>query len=108
MTEKIANAGEYLDVNVQRWNIANPSVYLNTGKINALGCNTNVAQSKADWTRFACRHNHGGNLLYADGHVDFHAWTEVQYPASQLPFNPITSDANQPGIAIWSAIGPVN
>jgi prepilin-type processing-associated H-X9-DG protein/prepilin-type N-terminal cleavage/methylation domain-containing protein len=109
MVEKLNSCGEYMDVNVQRWNQANPSVYIENGeKITSQGSNTNVAQSKSDWTRFACRHNHGGNLLYADGHVEFHQWTEVQYPPSQLPYNSSSSDANQPGIAVWSAIGPVN
>lgn len=71
MVEKINNASEYMDYTVQNWVMANPSVYYNNGKINQNGSNTNVAQSKSDWTRFACRHNHGGNLLFADGHVDF-------------------------------------
>ncbi len=109
MVEKINNCSEYMDYTVQRWNMANPSVYIqNNNKINSNGSNTNVAQSKSDWTRFACRHNHGGNLLYADGHVEFHQWTEVQYPPGQLPYNSSRSNANQPGIAVWSAIGPVN
>ena len=75
MTEKIANSGEYLDKTVQNWVNANSTVYYSTGKINAQGSNTNVAQSKADWTRFTTRHNHGGHLLFGDGHVDRFAWT---------------------------------
>jgi prepilin-type processing-associated H-X9-DG protein/prepilin-type N-terminal cleavage/methylation domain-containing protein len=108
MVEKINNSAEYMDNEVQRWNLANPTVYYTNAKINNMGSNNNVAQSKSDWTRFACRHNHGGNLLYADGHVEFHKWTEVQYPPNQLPYNSSKSNANQPGIAVWSAIGPVN
>ena len=108
MVEKINNASEYMDKEVQTWVMANPSVYYNNGKINQQGSNTNVAQSKSDWTRFAARHNHGGNLLFADGHVDFFHWNEVQYTPDQLPYNPNTSNANQSGKVVWSAIGPVN
>ncbi|HET6247312.1 MAG TPA: DUF1559 domain-containing protein [Tepidisphaeraceae bacterium] len=107
MTEKIANPGEYMDPTVQAWNKANPTVYLNTNKINAQGSNVNVAQSKADWTRFAARHRHGGHLLFADSHVQWFSWTDVQYPPDQLPYTP-NSDANQPGKIIWSALGPVD
>jgi len=109
MVEKVNNSSEYMDYTVQRWSMAHPKVYQQ--KINSMGLDNNVAQSKSDWTRFACRHNHGGNLLYADGHVEFHPWTEVQYPDSQLPggqYDSSSSNANQPGIAVWSAIGPVN
>ena len=108
MTEKIINAGEYRDPVVQKWNVANPSVYLNNGnKINARGSNVNIGQSKADWTRFTARHRGGGFLLFADGHVAWFAWPEVQYPENQLPLNQ-NSDVNHYGKLRWSAIGPVN
>ncbi len=107
MVEKVANSGEYKDPVVQRWSAANPSVYGSTGKINANGLTTNVAQSKADWTRFAARHRSGGMLMFADGHVSWFSWPQVQYPPNQLPLNP-SSDANHYGSIRWSAIGPVN
>ena len=84
MVEKIQNAGEYQDPTVQNWNKNNPSVYPAKGKINAKGSNTNVAQSKSDWTRFAARHNHGGNLLYADGHVEFRAVDRGSVPRQSV------------------------
>ncbi len=110
MTEKLANFGEYRDPEVQRWNTLNPSVYVSgqhPGWLDAGGFNNNVAQSKADWTRFAARHRHGGHLLFADGHVLWYAWTAVQFLPSQLPWTP-ASDANQYGAIRWSAVGPVN
>lgn len=109
MTEKIAYPGEYIDPVVQAWSNANPTVYYNTGKINATGCLENIGQPKADWTRFAARHNHGGHLLFADGHVSFFQWPSVQYPEAQItPQWTPSSDANQYGLMRWSAIGPVN
>jgi prepilin-type N-terminal cleavage/methylation domain-containing protein len=107
MTEKISNYGEYQDPGVQKWSNANPSVYLNTGKISTYGCNENVAQPKSDWTRFAARHHGGGFLLFADGHVKWYAWPDVQYPQSQLPYT-TNSDANHYGTVRWSAMGAVN
>ncbi len=106
MTEKIANSGEYKDENVQKWNTAHPEVYLNKGKIGPTGATTNIAQSKADWTRFAARHRGGGFILFADGHVAWFAWPEVQYDASQLPLT-AHSNANHPGKLLWSALGPI-
>jgi prepilin-type N-terminal cleavage/methylation domain-containing protein/prepilin-type processing-associated H-X9-DG protein len=109
MTEKASNYYEYVDPTVQAWNAKNPSVYIKTAKMNAQGSLLNIAQTKADWTRFTTRHNSGGNLLFADGHVAWFAWTDAQYPASQItPSWTGNSNANQPGKLIWSAIGPVN
>jgi prepilin-type processing-associated H-X9-DG protein len=82
-------------------------VYLNTGKIGPTGSLVNIAQSKADWTRFAARHRGGGMLLFADGHVAWFSWPQVQYDQSQLPLN-ANSNANHPGQILWSAVGPVN
>jgi prepilin-type N-terminal cleavage/methylation domain-containing protein/prepilin-type processing-associated H-X9-DG protein len=111
MTEKIANSSEYKDPGVQHWCTANPSVYgspsSSGSKINTNGRNQNIAQSKADWTRFAARHRGGGMLLFADGHVSWFAWPSVQYPQSQLPLTQ-SSDVNHYGSLRWSAIGPVN
>ncbi len=82
------------------------------GDVNSNGfVNANIAQTKADWRRFTTRHNGGGNILFADGHVQWFSWTEVQIQPSQMPggtYNPYVSDANQHGKIIWSALGPVN
>jgi prepilin-type processing-associated H-X9-DG protein/prepilin-type N-terminal cleavage/methylation domain-containing protein len=105
MTEKISNAGEYRDTGVQRWCKANPGVY--GSKVNANGAYRNIAQSKADWTRFAARHRGGGMLLFADGHVKWYSWPQVQYDSSQLPLS-ARSDANHYGDFRWSPLGPIN
>jgi prepilin-type processing-associated H-X9-DG protein/prepilin-type N-terminal cleavage/methylation domain-containing protein len=117
MTEKIANAGEYRDTVVQSYMNgtsgrasagAAESAY--NGVISSQGYLSNIGQSKADWRRFTTRHRHGGNLLFADGHVAWFSWLDVQFPASSLAsgYSANRSDANQPGFVIWSAIGPVN
>jgi prepilin-type processing-associated H-X9-DG protein len=112
MVEKMTNAGEYRDGGVQAWNNANPSVYSGGGTqhpgwITSQGFMENVAQSKCDWTRFTTRHRGGGNILFADGHVAWFSWPDIQYPQSELPFSSNT-DANQPGKVIWCPLGPTD
>jgi prepilin-type processing-associated H-X9-DG protein len=109
MVEKVANSGEYQDPIVQRWSMANPSVYGpgNGSKITPSGLTTYLGQPKADWTRFAARHRGGGMLMFGDGHVSWFSWPDVQYPSNQLPLTQ-ASDVNHYGKIRWSAIGPVN
>lgn len=117
MTEKITSFGEYQDPVVQSYingtsgrASATAAKAAFSGYISSVGYLNNVGQTKADWRRFTTRHNHGGNLLFADGHVQWFGWLEAQFPATSLAsgYNPNTSDANQPGLIRWSAIGPVN
>ncbi|HLL88823.1 MAG TPA: H-X9-DG-CTERM domain-containing protein, partial [Tepidisphaeraceae bacterium] len=58
-------------------------------------------RAKGDWQRFAARHqrNTGGNLLFADGHVQFFSHREV------LTRGPV-GDMNRPGVLVWSIDGP--
>ena len=102
MTEKISNYGEYKDPIVQQKvnNWGGP----NTPNINATGYRSTFGQLKANWTRFAARHRHGGFLLYADGHVEWHRWDEIQ-PGPNTPTTPV--DDNIQGVAIWNPLGPV-
>lgn len=111
MVEKLTTAGEYLDEEVQSYlNGTSGRTYNHTASpyISKTGYMNNIAQAKADWTRFTTRHRHGGNLLFADGHVAWFDWLEVQFPNSSMAngFNN-SSDANQPGFIIWSAVGAV-
>ncbi|MFI5380339.1 MAG: DUF1559 domain-containing protein [Tepidisphaerales bacterium] len=106
MTEKITNSGEYIDQSVQDYNAAYPMVY--DGKITPQGYDNKLAQSKADFHRFTTRHRSGGHLLFADGHVAWFAWKDVQIQPNQMPYNSNTSDANQYGKIRWSGMGPVN
>jgi prepilin-type N-terminal cleavage/methylation domain-containing protein/prepilin-type processing-associated H-X9-DG protein len=107
MVEKLANSGEYRDPQVQAYNRTYPSIY--GSKINAQGLNNNVSQPKSNWKRFAARHNHGGNLLFADGHVAFFTWAEaqIQAPAAASYVSNVT-DANQYSKMIWSIAGPID
>jgi prepilin-type processing-associated H-X9-DG protein/prepilin-type N-terminal cleavage/methylation domain-containing protein len=108
MDEMIANYGEYKDPTVQ--------AYANDPRINSLrtsgaaftvdanGFSSNVAQPKACWTRFTTRHNHGGNILFADGHVSWFSWKDVQ-----IPLDGSTNwSANQPSKLIWCPLGPTD
>ena len=117
MTEKITNSGEYLDPLVQSYlngssgrASASAAQASYNGNLSTSGYLSNVGQTKADWRRFTTRHHHGRNLLFADGHVAGFGWLEVQIPTSSLAsgYNMNVSDANQPGLVRWSAIGPVN
>lgn len=60
-----------------------------------------VARVKADWQRFTARHRNGGNLLFADGHVEWAGMKEVLTATSTTP----ELDMNQPGRRIWSPLG---
>jgi prepilin-type processing-associated H-X9-DG protein len=117
MTEKIANASEYQDSVVQSYingtsgrASAGVAQAAYNGVISSQGYLSNIGQAKADWRRFTTRHRHGGNLLFADGHVSWFGWLEVQFPTSSLGsgYSANRSDANQPGFVVWSAVGPVN
>jgi prepilin-type processing-associated H-X9-DG protein len=100
MVEKITSYGEYTDTSVQNWVAANPSIY--GGKITSQGLNNQMGQSKADWTRFTTRHRGGGHLLFADGHVSWYGWTDVQFPSATMG-----TDANRHGDVVWCVLGPV-
>jgi prepilin-type processing-associated H-X9-DG protein/prepilin-type N-terminal cleavage/methylation domain-containing protein len=119
MVEKISSYQEYAnDRDVQAW-VHTPnglSVYGPAGRyqgsaggqgeIDTNGFNSNVQQAKADWTRFGCSHNGGANLLFADGHVGWFKWADVQPGPSQLPWNQTTDcNINNAGV-IWCAFGP--
>jgi prepilin-type processing-associated H-X9-DG protein len=61
------------------------------------------------------RHNHGGNILYADGHVISHAWTDLQIGAGDPSLSVSypnggtnVRNGNKPGIAMWNPLSPVN
>ena len=121
MLEKISSGLEYRAPDIQQWCNTHPSDYGpsgiyqgvgNAGEIGPGGFYNNVQQAKADWTRFAAAHvvdgRAGGNILFADGHVAWFAWTDVQLADSQ--FVPIArkdqsnDNINNAGI-VWCPIG---
>jgi prepilin-type processing-associated H-X9-DG protein len=110
MIEKINSPGEYKIPAVQNYNNSYKAA-LNNDVTSAGFVNSNVAQTKADWRRFTTRHNGGGNILFADGHVQWFSWTEVQIQPSEMvggTYNPAVSNANQPGKIRWSILDPTN
>ena len=107
MVEKLSNSGEYTDPTVQAFNKQFPSIY--GTKINGSGLNNNVSQPKSNWKRYTTRHRHGGNLLFADGHVQWFSWVDAQIPASlAATYQSNVTDANQPSKMIWSIAGPID
>jgi prepilin-type processing-associated H-X9-DG protein len=113
MVEKLNNPGEYKIQDVQTYNAKYPAaLYTSTGPdVTAQGFVNNIGQAKADWRRFTTRHNKGGNILFADGHVSHLSWLEAQVqPANMFGgvYSANSSNANQPGRLIWSIAGPVN
>jgi prepilin-type N-terminal cleavage/methylation domain-containing protein/prepilin-type processing-associated H-X9-DG protein len=106
MCEKIAAPGEYLDPSILAWATQNAAL---GKKIKpGIGYTGGIAQLKANWKRFAARHNAGGNLLFADGHVEYRKWTDVQIPAAaQNALGPGAGNANRPDL-IWNPFGPTN
>ncbi len=112
MCEKITYPGEYLNKKVQSWGVANG--FLGSA-ITARGYNGQISTLKSNWSNFAARHNGGGNILFADGHVAFYQWTDVQLNAKPTPVpgskpSPEYGDiynANRPDV-IWCPWGPCN
>jgi prepilin-type processing-associated H-X9-DG protein len=99
MVEKLMNPGEYAMRAVQQ---AEASATIITDQnIHADGYYNNIGQPKANWKRFTTRHRGGGFLLFADGHVAWYSWKQLQPPLN--PANPNNVDGNQPGLGvIWN------
>lgn len=75
--------------------------------VNAKGYKKNIGQPKANWKRLTTRHHGGGNLLFADGHVAWWGWADVNnFPIN--PYNPGLIDGNQPNKGlIWNPLAGV-
>jgi prepilin-type N-terminal cleavage/methylation domain-containing protein/prepilin-type processing-associated H-X9-DG protein len=99
MVEKLCNPGEYKIPSVQTGNL-DLKIVANQD-IDANGYKNKLAQPKANWKRFTTRHRGGGFLLFADGHVGWYAWKDLQPRINTLDPNSI--DANRPGAGlIWN------
>ena len=59
-------------------------------------------QFRGDWRRFSSRHNKGGMVLFADGHVAPFSLREVITPGTITP----AADWNKPASMIWNTVGP--
>ena len=72
--------------------------------------NEDLGRSKANWKRFAARHQEGGHLLFADGHASHSKYTDVIDHAEGDPavrdfVDPSATGYNQKSI-IWDPLGP--
>jgi prepilin-type processing-associated H-X9-DG protein/prepilin-type N-terminal cleavage/methylation domain-containing protein len=113
LVEKLSAPGEYLDPTIQRW--AQQNGFLGSSINSTLGYTGKISQLKANWKTFAAIHNGGGNLLFADGHVAYYKWTDVQLNVKPNPVptaKPGTEygdyyNANRPDM-IWCPWGPTN
>jgi len=68
-----------------------------------------LAQSKVTAGRFTARHNGGGNIVMADGHVEYFKNRDINYP-QQAPFNGHalnkTYHYNIPNVITWNPATP--
>jgi prepilin-type N-terminal cleavage/methylation domain-containing protein/prepilin-type processing-associated H-X9-DG protein len=115
MLEKISNCIEYLNPIVQQYVNSTPFYQPggvdgngSVGYINNTGFTQNVQQGKTDWTRFAVCHvvagKPGGNILFADGHVSWIAWTDAQFGPAEIPTHEPNANDNPAGI-MWCPMG---
>jgi prepilin-type processing-associated H-X9-DG protein/prepilin-type N-terminal cleavage/methylation domain-containing protein len=106
MTEKMVDFGEYNKSSYPEVYRYYPSPSNSPQYIIPQGFCSTMGQPKATNTRFTTRHRHGGNLLFADGHVSWYAWTQVQgiVNPSTLSVNNINRPDNH---VIWNPFGPV-
>jgi len=103
MSEKTDQAGELATTGLEISTFISEHPGADMSHYTATGYNYNIAQPKTNWKRFTLRHNGGGNVLFADGHVAFFNWNEIQI--QNYPVNP---NANQPGKIVWCPWGPIN
>jgi prepilin-type N-terminal cleavage/methylation domain-containing protein/prepilin-type processing-associated H-X9-DG protein len=102
LAERMMQYGEYAAPDIYNY-YPSPTAH----NISRAGYMNNIGQEKAYGVRFAARHRHGGMLLFADGHVAWFAWTQVQgivdpTHASVIPIN--RPDNN----VIWCPFGTVS
>lgn len=85
---------------------------LNSGDVTPSYAKDSLMRGKTTWTRFAKRHNDGGNILFLDGHVGYFKNKELEppnNPASTLSTTYTathkTSDNNPayniPNVVVW-------
>ena len=59
-----------------------------------------IARGKTTYTRFTARHNKGGHLLFADGHVQWFSWNELQ-PQNTSGLSAANAAGNLPNKVVW-------
>jgi prepilin-type N-terminal cleavage/methylation domain-containing protein/prepilin-type processing-associated H-X9-DG protein len=103
LVEKLAGPLEYSDQH------ASATSQYGGASVTSQGYTNNIAQPKANWKRFTTRHRDGGFLLFADGHVAWYSWYDVNYPQlNPPPLTPLLINGNQPDKGlVWNPLGAV-
>jgi prepilin-type processing-associated H-X9-DG protein/prepilin-type N-terminal cleavage/methylation domain-containing protein len=91
--EKRTNAGEAT--------LADSAYYASKGGGAGEVNEAHLGRFKGDWRRLSARHNKGGYILFADGHVGHLTLHEVLTPSD-------THNWNKPGVAVWNITGPAS
>lgn len=78
---------------------------MSDGEIPAIDPNRgkSLGQLKAEWKRFAGRHQNGGFVCFVDAHVEWFSVAELETPFTTSPL-----DYNNPSKVIWDPFGPEN
>jgi prepilin-type N-terminal cleavage/methylation domain-containing protein len=63
---------------------------------------TSLSQIQIDWTRFTLRHRSGGFMFFADGHVAWYGFDQV----NKAPNAP--TDYNDQANVVWNPFGAIN
>ncbi len=106
MCEKITNYGDYSLASEPECYHYYPNPSGSPQDLCPQGYMSNIGQPKATNTRFTTRHRHGGYILFADGHVSWFAWTQVQGIIDNVTQKPDT--INRPDShVIWNPFGMV-
>jgi prepilin-type N-terminal cleavage/methylation domain-containing protein/prepilin-type processing-associated H-X9-DG protein len=102
LCERIMEYGEYASSDIYNY-YPNPPAH----NIARTGYMNNIAQTKAFASRFGAKHRHGGMILFADGHVAWFAWTQVQgiVDITHPSIIPINRPDNN---VIWCPFGTVS
>jgi prepilin-type processing-associated H-X9-DG protein/prepilin-type N-terminal cleavage/methylation domain-containing protein len=108
MTEKVISYGEYSQSfapTVFKY-FTNYGISPGSMNIGTQGYVNDMGQPKACNTRFTTRHRQGGNLLFADGHVAWFAWSQVQGLVDPLT-NKVLNINRPDNHVIWDPYGAV-
>jgi prepilin-type N-terminal cleavage/methylation domain-containing protein len=71
-------------------------------KVQSPNVTTSLSQIQIDWSRFTTRHRGGGFIFFADGHVGWQGYDQVNTPPNA------PNDYNDPANVVWNPFGPIN
>jgi prepilin-type processing-associated H-X9-DG protein/prepilin-type N-terminal cleavage/methylation domain-containing protein len=103
MEDKIMIPSEYSIPSVQALAQANPNT-IGANIPNSQGYNSIISQNQTDLKRISTRHHGGGNILFADGHVEWFSFGQAQGNYNNNS-GKATFDINQYNQMIWCPYG---